>query len=99
MSLRHIVLIRFTDVTTDEQIAAFSAGLDTLPAKIGQIRSYQHGRDADVRPGTWDYALVAEFASAEDFTAYLEHTDHRALVADLLDPISAERASVQFPLP
>lgn len=99
MSLRHIVLIRFTDAATEEQIEAVSVGLDSLPGKIGQIRSYEHGRDAGVRPATWDYGLVAEFDSAEDFTSYLQHPDHRALVADLLDPISAERASVQFPLP
>lgn len=99
MSLRHMVLIRFAEATSDEQIEAFSAGLDSLPGKINQIRSYEHGRDADVRPGTWDYGLVAKFDSAEDFVAYLEHPDHQALVADLLNPISAERTSVQIPLP
>lgn len=98
MGLRHIVLIRFNDDASDQQIAALAAGLDTLPGAIHQIRSYQHGRDADVRPGSWDYGLVAEFDSAADLAAYLDHADHRAVVNDLLDPISATRASVQIPI-
>lgn len=98
MSLRHIVLFRFTDDATDEQVSALAAGLDALPGKIEQIRSYEHGRDVGVRPSSWDYGLVAAFDSAEDFAAYLDHPDHLALVRDLLNPISAERASVQMPL-
>jgi hypothetical protein len=98
MSLRHIVLFRFADHATDEQIDALAAGLDALPGKIGQIRSYEHGRDAGLRQGSWDYGLVAVFDTAEDFAAYLDHPDHRGLVRELLDPISAERASVQFAL-
>jgi hypothetical protein len=96
MSLRHMVLIRFTEGTGDDQIAAFATGLDSLPGQIDQIRSYEHGRDAGIRPGSWDYGLVAEFDSPGDFLAYLEHPAHKAVVRDLLDPISAERTSVQI---
>jgi hypothetical protein len=98
MSLRHCVLIRFTDDATDGQIAALAAGLDALPREIEQVRAYEHGRDAGVREGTWDYGVVARFDSAEDFTTYLQHPAHVAVVRDLLTPISAERTSVQFPL-
>lgn len=97
MSLRHIVLIRFTDDATRDQVAALSAGLDGLAEEIEQVRHYEHGADAGVREGTWDYGLVAQFDSAEDFTAYLEHPAHVAVVKELLNPISAERTSVQFP--
>lgn len=96
MSLRHIVLIQFNETASDEKVAAFAAGLDALPGRIAQIRSYEHGPDADVRSASWDYGLVATFDSAEDFTTYLEHPDHQALVRDLLEPISATRASVQI---
>lgn len=96
MTLRHIILFRFNQAATAERVAALSAGLDSLTGSIGQIRSYTHGRDAGVRDGSWDYGIVAEFASVEDFHAYREHPDHQALVRDLLDPITVERASVQI---
>lgn len=96
MSLRHLVLIQFNETATDEKVAALASGLDSLPARIDQIRSYEHGPDAGVRAASWDYGLVAAFDSAEDFTTYLEHPDHQALVRDLLEPISATRASVQI---
>lgn len=98
MSLRHIVLMHFDEDATDVQIAALATGLDSLPGKISQIRSYEHGRDMGVRPASWDYGLVAEFDSADDFTAYVDHPDHQALVRDLLEPITASRVSVQMPL-
>jgi hypothetical protein len=96
MTVRHIVLFRFTDSASDEQIAALSAGLDALPTAIAEIRSYIHGRDLGLRAGNWDYGVVAQFDSVEDFHVYREHPDHQALVRDLLDPISEERASVQL---
>lgn len=96
MAIRHIVLIRFDESATDQQIGAFSAGLDSLPAKISQIRRYEHGPDLGIRQATWDYGLVAEFETPEDFTAYLDHPDHKALVSEQLEPISASRVSVQL---
>jgi hypothetical protein len=96
MTVRHIVVARFADSASDEQIAALSAGLDTLPTAIAEVRSYVHGRDLALRAGNWDYGVVAQFDSVEDFHVYREHPDHQALVRDLLDPISEERASVQL---
>lgn len=98
MSLRHTVLIRFTDDATEEQVASLATGLDGLPGQIDQVRDYEHGRDAGVREGTWDYAVVAKFDSAADFTDYLRHPAHVKVVRELLEPISAERTSVQFHL-
>lgn len=96
MTLRHIVLFRFNQEATDERIAALSTGLDSLPGAIEQIRSYSHGGDAGVRAGSWDYGVVAEFDSVEDFHTYREHPDHQALIRDLVEPITVERASVQI---
>jgi hypothetical protein len=96
MTVRHMVLFRFKDGTSDEQIATLSAGLDALPTTIAEVRSYVHGRDMGVRAGNWDYGVMAEFDSVEDFQIYREHPDHQALVRDLLDPVSQERASVQI---
>jgi len=101
MSIRHSVLFRFTDDATAVQVAALSEGLSRMPGATGAVdpEKYQHGRALGLNPGSWDYAVVAEFASAAAYEAYRDHPDHQALIRDLVTPITAQRASVQFELP
>jgi Stress responsive A/B Barrel Domain len=101
MMFRHVVMFRFADAATDDQRAAVAAGLDQMPAATGAIREqdYTHGPDLGVNPASWDYVVVADFASADDYAAYRDHPDHQALIRDLLTPIVVERASVQYEVP
>lgn len=101
MTIRHAVLFRFTDDATEAQIAALSAGLGTMPDETGAVDGdrYQHGRALGLNPGSWDYALVAEFADANAYEAYRDHPAHRSLIHELVEPITEQRASVQFELP
>jgi hypothetical protein len=96
--VQHIVLFRFVDGTSDAQIEALAAGLSGLPAQIPELRSYRHGRDIGVADTSWDYGLVAELDSVEDWRTYREHPVHVALIRDLITPITAERAAVQLEL-
>ncbi len=98
MALRHVVMFRFAEGTTDDQRAALAAGLAGMPAATGAIDAerYRHGPDAGLNPASWDYVVVADFASADDYLTYRDHPDHRALIRDLVEPIVAERASVQY---
>ena len=43
--------------------------------------------------------MVAEFADANAYEAYRDHPAHRSLIRELVEPITAQRASVQFELP
>ena len=101
MPIRHAVLFRFTDDATDAQIAALGDGLSRMPSATGAVEpdKYQHGRALGLNAGSWDYAVVGEFADADAYARYRDHPDHRALIRDLVVPITAERASVQFELP
>jgi hypothetical protein len=101
MPIRHAVLFRFTDAATADQIEALAAGLSTMPDETGAVGDdgYQHGRALGLNPGTWDYAVVAEFADANAYEAYRDHPAHQSLIRELVTPITAERASVQFELP
>lgn len=101
MPIRHAVLFRFTDDATEAQIAALASGLSTMPEATGLVapECYKHGRALGLNPATWDYAVVADFASADDYEGYRDHPDHQALIRELVVPITAERASVQFELP
>lgn len=97
MALRHIVLFRFNADTTDAQIAELSAGLDRLPGAIVEMGVYRHGRDAGITDTSWDYAIVGEFASPEDYLVYRDHPVHQDLIRTLVLPIVADRASAQLP--
>ena len=101
MAFRHVVMFRFADHATDEQRRALARGLGGMPAATGAIAEadYVHGPDLGVNPASWDYVVVADFASVDDFVAYRDHPDHRALIRDLFTPIVAERASVQYDVP
>jgi stress responsive alpha/beta barrel protein len=98
MAVRHVVLFRFADGTTGEQVRALADGLDEMPEAVGVMLDYRHGRDLGINEASWDYAVVGDFATADDYTTYRDHPDHRALIRDLVTPIVAERVSLQFPL-
>jgi hypothetical protein len=96
MAVRHIVLFRFAEGTPDQRIDDLTAGLDGLPPAIDVIRRYEHGRNLGVSPGTWDYALVAEFDSVDDQRTYRDHPVHQKLIRELVEPITSERAAIQL---
>ncbi|MGH9231566.1 MAG: Dabb family protein [Acidimicrobiales bacterium] len=99
MALRHVVMFRFADGTTDEQVRALADGLDGMPAVVGTMVDYRHGRDAGINETTYDYVVVGDFATLDDYLTYRDHPDHQALIRDLVRPILGERASIQFELP
>lgn len=96
MAVQHVVLMRFNDDTDPTDIEALATGLRRLPSLIPQIATYAVGQDAGVAENLFQFAVSARFASVEDFNTYRNHPEHRALVSDLLEPICAERQSVQF---
>ena len=96
--LRHVVLLKWNEDATAEQIESVVSGMRALPAAIPQIRSYEVGRDLGLRDGAYDLGLVAEFDDADAWRTYLAHPDHVEVVANRITPIMADRASVQFDL-
>lgn len=95
MTIRHIVLFRFRPGTDAADIAALGAALDDLPGQIDEIRSYRHGADLSITDGTWDYALVADFASVDDYRSYATHPAHLAVIEARVAPIAEQIARVQ----
>jgi hypothetical protein len=98
MAIRHIVLFRFAEGTPEERVTDLAAGLDALPPAIPEIRRYEHGRNLGVTPGTWDYAVVAQFDSVDDQRTYRDHPVHQQLIRELVEPIALDRASIQLTL-
>jgi len=96
MTVRHIVLFRFRDEVTPEQVEAIEDGLAALPGLIPEIRSYRYGRDLGLNPANPGFGLVAEFDTTGDFATYRDHPDHRAFIARCIEPAVAERVSMQM---
>jgi hypothetical protein len=94
--LRHVVLFRWTENTTAEDVERIHAGLGSLPALIPEIRSYTHGPDLRVGEGTWDYGIVAEFDHPAGWKAYDGHVEHDRVRSEIIRPHVAERATVRF---
>ena len=94
--LRHVALFRFVPEATDEQRLAALEGLRGLPAQIPELVDYRVGPDAGVTDGSYDFAVVADFADEADFPRYRDHPAHQAVATTLVRPILADRATVQY---
>jgi Stress responsive A/B Barrel Domain len=93
---RHVVLLRWKEGVTQDQKDAFEGALAQLPSKIDVLRAYHVGPDAGLAEGNHEFAIVAEFETAEDYPAYRDHPAHEAFKEQHLFPLVAERAAVQF---
>lgn len=69
--------------------------LGELPGAIPQLRGYSFGADVGISDGNYDFAIVADVDTDQDFLAYRDHPAHQAVLA-LLREMFAERAAVQF---
>ena len=85
--LRHVVLFKFLDGTTREQVQSIEAAFRALPAQVREIREFEWGVDRSPEGLSQGYThcFLVTFLSEKDRDAYLPHPAHRAFVA-LLQP-------------
>ena len=93
---RHVVVFKWADAATEEQKLTVARRLGTLPGLIPELRAYSMGADAGINPGNFDFAVVADFASRDDYLVYRDHPVHREIIAESITPIVANRAAVQM---
>lgn len=93
---RHVVMFRWNEDATAEEVSATRRALDGLPALVPTIRDYRHGGDAGVNSGNFDYVVVADFDDVDGYLAYRDHPDHLALIAEHIAGRVADRAAVQY---
>jgi stress responsive alpha/beta barrel protein len=94
--IRHVAVFRFKDGATEAVIDEIDATLATLPGIIPEIVSFSSGRNAHVTDGAWDYAVVADFATAGDYTTYATNPQHVDMVKNVVGPHVAEASRTQF---
>jgi hypothetical protein len=86
------------DVATKaEQSAQISAGLQSLPAVIPEIRSLTVASNSVDIAGNWDVVLIADYDDAAGLEAYIAHPEHQK-VAGYIRSVVAERSAVDFEL-
>jgi len=77
-------------------VAGVGAALDGLVEAIPEIGTYRHGPDAGVNEGNFDYVVVGDFASKDDYVVYRDHPEHQAMIKALIVGNVADRAAVQY---
>jgi hypothetical protein len=85
--LRHVVLFKFKDTSSAEDIKKVEDAFRALPAKLPIIKSFEWGKNnspENLNQGLTHCFLVT-FDSEKDREAYLPHPEHQAFV-EILKP-------------
>jgi Stress responsive A/B Barrel Domain len=85
--LRHLVLFRFKEDATVEQIKAVETAFCALPSKIDTIYDYEWGTDVSTEnlADGFTHSFLVTFKSEADRAVYLPHPEHKAFV-EVLKP-------------
>ncbi len=85
--LRHVVMFKFKEGTSKDDIRKVQEAFSALPSKIPQIASYEWGTNNSPEglDKGFTHIFFLTFKSEEDRAAYLPHPDHKAF-GDVLGP-------------
>lgn len=80
--LRHVVLFKFKEGTTKEQIKAIETAFGGLPSKIDTIRDFEWGTDVspEGKSKGFTHCFFVTFADEKGRDAYLPHAAHKDFV-------------------
>ena len=85
--LRHVVLFKFKDGTTDQQVEQIEEAFCALPDKVDAIYNLEWGTDVSVEGKSegFTHCFLVTFLSEEDRAEYIPHPEHKAF-GTLLGP-------------
>ncbi len=90
---RHVSLIKLQDTST---MPAIFEELAKLPGIIPALRDYRVGPDAALADDNFDFAVVADFDDVAGYESYRDNEEHRRILKDMIRPVLAQRAAVQY---
>ncbi|MDH5381787.1 MAG: Dabb family protein [Cyclobacteriaceae bacterium] len=85
--LRHVVMFKFKDTSTEADVKSVEEAFAALPSKIPQIKGYEWGTNNSpegLNKGL-THCFFLTFDSEEGRAAYLPHPDHKAF-GEVLGP-------------
>ena len=87
--LRHVVLFKFKDDATKEQVQEVVDAFRGLPKKIDAIADFEYGTDVSVegRAQGFTHCFVVSFRDEKGRDAYLPHAAHQDFVKVALPKI------------
>lgn len=85
--LRHVVLFKFKEETSEDQLVSFEKAFASLADKIPQISDFEWGlnNSPEGLDKGFTHCFFVSFKSEEDRAIYLPHPDHKAF-ASLIGP-------------
>lgn len=86
--LRHVVLFKFKDSATPDQIKKVEDAFIALPSKIKEVKGFEWGTNNSpegLNEGL-THCFFVTFSSEKDRDVYLPHPQHKAFV-EILKPI------------
>ena len=94
--IKHILLFRFTDDSTDQQRQSMLDELATFPAQFPAMRSWTMGENRSSRDDRFTHGFVVEFETEEQLVGYLATEEHERFVHERFLPIIQERAIFSY---
>lgn len=85
-TLRHVVLFKFKDGTTPQQVNVIENNFRALPKRIPSVIDFEWGTDVSTenKADGFTHCFLVTFADAAGRSAYLPHTAHQEFVKLLL---------------
>ncbi|MBN2474768.1 MAG: Dabb family protein [Pirellulales bacterium] len=84
--LRHVVLLKYKDGTSEQQVKALENSFRELPSKIPTIIGFEWGTNnsPEGRADGFTDCFLVTFKDAEGRAVYLPHPAHKAFVEELM---------------
>jgi hypothetical protein len=92
----HVALFRWQPGTTAEETDRIAPALRALAGTLEGLRSYECGPGLGLAPTSYDFGVLATFDDKAGWDAYMADAEHDRIRAELITPIVAERAGIQF---
>ena len=93
--LRHVALFSWNEGTDAAHVDRVEAELRAMLDRLDMVRGWSLGRDAGLREGNADLALVVDFDDAGAFRRYSADAGHQQILNELILP-AGTRLGAQY---
>ena len=94
--VEHVVLIRWTEQASQEAIANAVTELRGMKSKIEGIVDLSCGTNVSGRAKGYGQGMVVRFVDRAALAAFYPHPEHRRILQNFVNPISADILVVDY---